>query len=133
MKHTEQKKVNRHHALKVMDWCRIKYGRSKYNGRYPGLEFKIDRECLERYGYYDDIENVIVINSVTNTDVFTLINTVIEEWTHYMQSQSEYSKLDEKYYYHEHPMELEAERIAKRDYKKCYKDLKKLHKSFAFL
>jgi hypothetical protein len=121
------KKLNRHHALKILDWCGHRYGLSDYQDDFPYLEF---RKTVEEYGYYEDYENTIYVSSVLNDTVEELASTIIEEYIHYTQDPVKYQKLYKNHSYLDHPMEVEAERIANRDCKICVEELKAMHKNF---
>jgi len=125
------KKLTRFHCLKIMEWCKKEYGRSRYNGRYPDLEFKKgDYYVGEDWGYFDNIDNLIFINSDKHSTIEELANTVIHEYTHYKQSMHHYAILGEYLEPHDNPLEKQAEFIAQRDYKKCLKELSRYHKQF---
>ena len=62
-------KIRRFHALKIIEWCRDQYGRSKYNKGILYLTFKKpDWSNEDLLGEYDSIENTIFINSIENYD-----------------------------------------------------------------
>lgn len=128
---TKKSKPTRADANKVWWWCVNEYGRSKINGSYPHLEFRkfnyYDDELA--YGYYDEIENVICVNRLTNKTLIDLIDTVIHEWTHYHQPikshirrMAKEGRVDELFEDHD-PLEREAQKIAYRDAERCYQEL----------
>lgn len=127
--------LTRGHATKILEWCKKEYGMSKYKKSYPYLEFRKMRYADEegQDGYYDDYENLIFINREFHNHVNHLAQTLIEEYTHFLQSDREYQKLARKYSYSQHPLEKQAKYRANRDYKRCVKHLKKVHKSFQLL
>lgn len=119
--------LKKKHATLALDWCMQTYGRSKY-APYPTISYRkfkgYEEEDLD--GYYEPLENKIVINSdIKNPqDLHYLVETIIEEYVHYTQSDSQYQKLAEKFDYDDHPFEKQAKDVAKRDSKKCLKYLK---------
>ena len=120
-------RIHKGHAKRVFNWCKAKYGRSKY-ANYPSYSFKkfTDYDELDLDGYYEPIENCIYINSdIKNTgDIKYLISTIIEEYVHYTQSDAQYQRLADQYDYYDHPFEIHAKLVADRDCNKCLKELK---------
>lgn len=127
-------KLNKGHAKRIFDWCKQEYGRSRYVKTYPFLcvkKFKdYDEEGLD--GYYEPLENCLYINSgiLFSNDLEYLVETIIEEYLHYTQSDHQYQKLAEAYDYDDHPFEIHAKRVSRTDKNKCIKYLKLLYNSF---
>jgi hypothetical protein len=119
--------VNRSTAQKILDWCYFTYGRSKINGPYPYLEFrKPDYYTGDDYGYYDEVDQTIFVNREAHLDVAELVKTIIHEYWHYVShSMHEYRILSKYLSHHRNPLEIDARRIERRDYKKCLRYLKK--------
>ena len=116
-------KATRAAAVKIYDWCKKKYGRSKYNGRYPDLFYrKGDRLIESIYGIYDCEDNYIYINKDNVDTIEELASTIIHEYTHYKQNiRVDYTVLSKYFdpFTENHPLEKEAEDVSKRDYKQC--------------
>jgi len=136
---TEQKKSKKKNlvtisvAYQVLYWCISEYGRSKLNGRYPHIEFLKDLEDGDyvTYAYFDDVESTIYLYKNKILTLEDLVRTVIHEYTHYCKhSMAEYRILSKYLSYHRNPLEIDARRIEKRDFKKCLKFLKKEHGIF---
>ena len=127
-------KLNKGHAKRVFDWCKQKYGKSRYAKVYPFFSIKkfknYDEEDLD--GYYEPLENCIYVNSeiLSTGDLEYLVETVIEEYLHYKQSDHQYQILAEAYDYENHPFEIEAKKISRFDKKTCINYLKLFHKNF---
>jgi len=105
---------------KIFDWCVNEYGLSKYQEYIPWLEIEDDN--LGMMGEYESEENTITIyeNYIKNTD--ELVETMIHEYQHYLQSPV----WMERYYtmghtHSTHPYEIQAEEVAQRDKNKCKK------------
>lgn len=113
---------SRKYVNKIVDWCLKNYGRSKYNRYFPEIQYRKseDRSTL---AFYDDQDGVIFINKYDHRSLRTLANSIIHEYTHYMQNMKHYDVLSMYLPYHKNPMEIEANRIAKRDAKKCVKEI----------
>lgn len=120
-------RVNRSSALKVLEWCKKKYGRSKYNGRYPDLQFrKGDYITEDVWGLYDEQENYIFINSSEVKTIEDLASTVIHEYVHYKQNIKVDWRVLSKYFDSEsldHPLEREAHEVSERDFPTCLKEI----------
>lgn len=119
--------MNRHTALKVYEWCKKAYGRSKYNGRYPDLSYKKgDHTNSDLMGEYDFVENSIFINSDQIKTLYDLVSTVIHEYTHYKQNMKVDWTVLSKYfdpYTIDHPLEKEAREIEVRDAPICMREI----------
>jgi hypothetical protein len=115
----------------VISWCEIEYGYSKFQNFL--VDFELDNEELENekeYFYqilaeYDDDDNLIIVYYKKIRKTTDLIKSIIHEYQHYLQSPSWYSIYDRKYGYYNNPYEKRAEEIAERDFKTCYKKIKK--------
>jgi hypothetical protein len=131
----KKQKLTRGHALRILEWCKARYGMSKYKKSYPDLEFRNIRYADEegQDGYYDDDCNLIFVNKKFHNHINDLTKTVIEEYIHFTQSDREYQKLARIHPYSKHPLERQAKYRANRDYKHCVKELKKIHKTFQLL
>ena len=124
-------KLTRFHALKILDWCKKRYGRGMKS--YPILQYRKPDYMNNEYAYgeYDYEEDMIYINSQVHDNLEELANTIIHEYAHYRyHAKSTYYQLDRDYDHDEHPMEKQADRIAKRDQKKCVQELKKYFTQF---
>ena len=123
----EKNWVTRATAQKILDWCYFTYGRSKINGAYPALEFrKPDDYTGDDYGYYDEIDQTIFVNKEIHHDLAELVKTIIHEYTHYVKhSMHEYQILAKYLPHHRNPLEKDALKVERRDYKKCLRFLKK--------
>jgi Zn-dependent peptidase ImmA (M78 family) len=73
--------------------------------------------------YYDDQEGVIFINKDDHKSLNVLVNTMIHEYTHYLQNPHHYHVLSLYLPYTKHPLEIEADKVARRDTKKCLKEI----------
>jgi len=124
-------KLTRFHALKIIDWCRGRYGRSKYNGGIPILEFKKPEWYREDLmGDYDSEQNVIYVNPLQHGELIELAKTIIEEYCHYLNSDAQYQKLYENHTYDTHPHEIACKGLSEREAKKCIEYLKRMHRQF---
>jgi hypothetical protein len=114
--------ITRKNAIKIIDWCKREYGVSKINGTYPTLRFHTTGKTYA--GMYDSVENVIHVWKLKHRTFLGFIGTIIHEYTHYHQSiKRKYVQLEQYYSYKNHPMEREANKVEKRDKKKCFDEV----------
>ena len=114
------KEFKRHHAIRVMNWCKGNVGLNYRRSYLPILEWhKRGEDC----GDYDFEDNIISIYKNQHRSVLEIVETIIHEWVHYRQSRVKYYEYDEKFGYAGNPLEKEAEKIASNLKYKCRKDL----------
>ena len=114
------KEFKRHHAIRVMNWCKSNVGLNYRRSTFPILEW---HNTGEDCGDYDFEDNVISIYKNQHRSVLEIIHTIIHEWAHYRQSTKKYYEYDEKFGYAANPLEHEADKIANNLKFKCRKDL----------
>jgi Zn-dependent peptidase ImmA (M78 family) len=127
------KNINRFHAVKILEWCKQKYGRG--SKPYPHIEFRkpdyLNGESAD--GEYDYEDNFMYINSQIHKNLESLACTIIHEYIHYRyHNKRSYNKLSDVFKYNNHPMEQEADKISNRDKKKCVVELKKYYSQFNY-
>jgi hypothetical protein len=121
---------HRGHVDKIYKWCKKRYGRSKYNGRYPDVVFRKGKyHNGEDWAYYDEVDKCIYINRDKHENVLDLVDTMIHEYTHYLQNMYHYQIIGKYTDHHNHPMEIEAENMAKKDRLECISYLENLYKT----
>lgn len=121
---------HRGHVDKIYEWCKKRYGRSKHNGRYPDVVFrKGDYYDGEEWGYYDEVDKCIYINRDKHETLQDLIDTMIHEYTHYLQNMHHYQIIALYLEHDEHPMEIQANAIADKDGIECLKYMEDLYKN----
>ncbi len=101
----------------ILNWCAKTYG-SRSNLALPSIYEDCSLE--NNSAVYDFDSNIIYIGfPLTNLD---LVKIIIHEYQHYLKhSVTEFEALYNKgFNYVEHPLEIEAETIAKNDCFKCY-------------
>lgn len=128
----DRKAPTRKHALRIAEWCKEKYGRSKYNRGLPRIKVSKTENHEDLAGYYDDEDNCIVVYLLLNDTFEELCGTVIEEWIHYKQSSFQYQKLARIHEYDDHPFEIEAKLIVEKDWETCLKDMKNRYSYFNY-
>jgi hypothetical protein len=106
-------------------WCVANFGVN--NRRQKPFKVSIRKQIggSPRYGEFNCEENTIVIYYNNCKNIREMIQTVIHEYTHYMQPvRGSYFKLLKEYGYDAHPMEIEA-RENETLYKDCWTIIKK--------
>ena len=83
----------------------------------------VKRGRSRRYGQYDPIKNKIEIHYNICGTVKMMIQTIIHEYTHYMQNLKKYDILYSKFGYDRHPQEIEA-CMNEKLYSPCWKQIK---------
>ena len=137
MKPTYTKKELEDVGKKVIGWCIDEFGLSKHYEHYPYMEIDMDEDgvCGEFIGYNNEI--IICPTAMDTIDEF--IETVIHEYTHYMQSPTWYTRYANRkieltaeefadYLLRgdpTHPYEIEADEVAKKNMKKCKNNILK--------
>ena len=77
------------------------------------------------YGQYCPYDNKITIFYDNCPTIKHVVQTVIHEYTHYLQPvKSSYHKLLKKHGYDNHPMEIEARNMENKYYKDCWNKIK---------
>ena len=122
---------------KVIDWCLNEFGLSKHYNDYPYMDIVMDEEGI--CGEFFSHNNQIIICTPALDTIDEFIDTVIHEYTHYMQSPTWYTRyanrkieltVEEFADYllggdPTHPYEIEADEVAKKNTKKCKKEVLK--------
>ena len=118
-----KKKIKKIVNLTIM-WSIKEWGLNKRRKNILTVDFSWDEN--EDMGRYFSSENKIVIYPKMIRNIRDLIDTVIHEFTHQMQSLSNYNLILSKTGYKDHPMEIEANEIALENRAKCWKEIKSL-------
>lgn len=117
---------SRKYVNKIFDWCVKNYGRSKHRKEFPEIMYRkagYMNEDPRVMAFYDEEDAVIFINKDDHNSLYQLANSIIHEYTHYKQNQNHYHILSQYLPYHKHPLEIEANKVARRDTRKCVKEI----------
>lgn len=103
------------------EWCKINL---KSNKELPMVWVDWDKNKI--FGEYTLEDNEIIVYPKRNINIRDLIDTVIHEWTHFLQDNKELEKSLKKYKFAVdlNPYEKEAVEMANRWVEKCWKDIK---------
>lgn len=77
------------------------------------------------YGFFDCSKNTIVLNTAYCDNVKLFIQTLLHEYTHYLQNMTKYIQLYKKVGYDNHPYEIES-RESEKQYSEAFKYIKPL-------
>ena len=114
--------ISRHDCIKIMQWCKTNLG-CKANKVMPALRFEGKQKYEGWHGLYDWDENTIIIRLDGHVDVIDLCDTIIHEWSHYLQPVRNFMNRDKKHGYRKNPYEKEAARRAKVWRDICYNEI----------
>lgn len=117
---------SRKYVNKIVDWCVKTYGKSKHNRQFPQVQYRKGiymNEDPRTMAFYDDQDGVIFINKDDHRSLLSLANSIIHEYTHYKQNMKHYDILSQYLPYRKNPLEIEANNVAKRDAKKCLREI----------
>jgi len=112
-----------HYAIQ---WCAISYGVNNRRRSPFSVSIRKQTSGSPCYGQFDHNTNTLTVFYNRCENVRLLIQTVLHEYTHYMQPiRGSYHKLLDDYGYENHPMEIEA-REMEMFYKDCWNYVKKM-------
>ena len=107
----------------ILLYCVAKKGTHKYK---PVPKVSIVHDMDDKFfGMFDCTKNTIVINRAYSYTVKLFIQTLLHEYTHYLQNMSTYIQLYKKVGYDKHPYEMES-RENEKLYSEAFKQIKPL-------
>jgi hypothetical protein len=122
----------------LLRWCKKNIGKSKF---HSNTTLKIRFSPIRKWcGQFIFGRNEILIDNRKIEDKIDLVQTVLHEYIHFCQDDSQWKTLNRpinskkfsinsknnteyREWYFTHPLEKEAEDIAIKLYKKCYKEV----------
>jgi Zn-dependent peptidase ImmA (M78 family) len=115
--------INLKNAKSILEWCEKNLGKSKTR-KNSNLSISITRSIKFKGLYEEDKEySRIYINPDRHRSFNEFIDTVIHEYTHFLQGLKYYDAILEITGYEKHPMEHSSNMIADLLKRKCRKDL----------
>ena len=106
----EQEGINmkRKEILVLVEWCKNKFGKSKFQKSFPKIVVSNNKGPY--CGAYFPTENEIHIFPAQNKTFICLCDTIIHEYTHYLQKMDMYDVYYAKHKknYNNHPYEITA-------------------------
>jgi hypothetical protein len=121
---TKSKFVN-----EVLNWCMNNMDYPTGHKYYPQVKILYYKTKRNRFGDYTSNTRLIRIFINNHISVEELINTVIHEYTHYLdmpfkQNQKEYNRYLKQKGYYDNPFEINARETAEKYTSICLKDMK---------
>lgn len=114
-------------AKLTLKWCKKFFGKNKRRKKQLLLTFSPQLKKKKRsfiYGNYDLYRNVICIYLNNNATILEVVQTVIHEYTHYLQSSYKLKKYEKSYNYTQNPYEIEAKYNEETYGNKCLKHIR---------
>lgn len=110
------------YAYLTLEWCKMFFGENKRRKKKLSININSKFKKLNRsiiYGNFDTYRNIIFIYLNNHNTLLEVVQTIIHEYTHYLQSSYQYKKYQKIYNYKKNPYELEARNIEEKYGKKC--------------
>ena len=104
-------------------YCTNKFGTHKYKP-VPKVSI-INNPDYKFYGMFECSKNTIVLNRAYCDTVKLYTQTLLHEYTHYLQNMTKYTQIFKKVGYDTHPYEVEA-RNNEQLYSEAFKQIKPL-------
>lgn len=112
MEHTYYNVIKLHEAYRNIT---VHYGWSKFYNYIPVLVLISDCNYNSFGDFYAEEEQIII--NLCGASFREVIETMIHEYQHYLQHPGWYTRYEKKYGYDKNPYEIQANEIAKRDWK----------------
>ncbi len=112
------------YAQMTLKWCKKNLGVSNTKRRNLNFNISFRKRHIGKYiayGMYCFYRNKITLYIENCNTLNYVVATIIHEYTHYLQSRTQYKKYDEIYYYSTNPYERQAKRNEKLYTKECMK------------
>jgi hypothetical protein len=114
----------------VLNWCMKNMNYPSGHKYYPQVKICYYKTKRSRFGDYTSNIRLIRIFINNHTSVEELINTVIHEYTHYLdmpfqKDQNEYNRYLKQIGYYDNPFEINARETADKYTLICLKDMKR--------
>lgn len=108
-------------VCETIRWCETNLGTKSYGVNY--CVRTLGEKYVPAYGWYDGRRRTISIFRNHSPNVKMVVQTVLHEYTHYLQNLRWYQNVLSKVGYDNHPQELEARGMEKL-YSECWKQIK---------
>lgn len=115
-------------AILTLKWCQENIG---INKKKKNIKLSVTTKPHKEGNYYIlghflNSENKIMIYNLKEQSLIDIVQTIIHEYTHYLQSSKKYWEYHKTHYYSQHPYERQARRNELKYGKTCLKEIKKL-------
>lgn len=116
-------------AILTIKWCKVNMGVNKRRKQQLKISVRIrfkHKDDLKYYGVYYPDENRIIVYSKNCLTLEKVVETIIHEYTHYLQSSKKYFDFSKTHTYDDHPYEKEANKNQTKHTKVCFNEIKAL-------
>lgn len=123
------KEISKQDVILILDWCKSKFGRSKYMYDYPEIVVYTKKKSKENYAYYRETDNKIRIFLEDIHTKLKLCEIFLHEYKHYLQNNNEYEAIEKQMLkkgyqkndiYDNHPHEKKCFKFASKWKNDCY-------------
>lgn len=110
----------------IIKWCINRFGLNKRSKKDLIIHLEYDDSDGDTYADFDVIKEgrIITIYMDVNLTFKHLITSILHEFQHYLQKWSNYWPLYKKFGYKNHPYEIEARKIERKNFDKCWNDVR---------
>ena len=125
--------LKKKYAVLALKWCKKNLGLSERKKRKLILEISTRKRKMKKsyvFGTYCFYRNKIMIYEPNCSTLYDVVSTIIHEYTHYLQSRTQYSRYEKTHFYSTNPLEIEAKNNEKKYTKICFKEIRKLIDNF---
>lgn len=101
--------LTRKHIMDMVEFCKLKWGKSMYHKDFPRV--RVYHSSNGKCGHFNYEKNILCVFISTHSNWVEVCDTVIHEYTHYLQDmEGMYETYMTKYYrsYDNHPYEITA-------------------------
>jgi Zn-dependent peptidase ImmA (M78 family) len=126
MKNNIDYDIKEKYAIHALEWCYVHFGICKRKKRNIILELNPKKKFKKRsvyFGNYCFYQNKLTIYLNNCETLLDIVQTVIHEYTHYLQSRTKYEYYLKVYSYSANPLEKEAKYNELKYGKKCLKSI----------
>lgn len=114
------------YAVHALKWCNIHFGKCKRKKRELIMELSPKKQLKKRsiyFGFYCFYRNKLIVYINNCETLLDIVQTVIHEYTHYLQSRTKYEYYHKIYNYSTNPLEKEAKENELKYGKKCLRSI----------
>ena len=120
--------IKKRYAVLTIKWCKKNFGvnerkRTKLKFIFSKRPRKMQKQSV--FGVYCFYKNKIVLYEPNCKSLYDIVSTTIHEYTHYLQSRTQYKKYEKTHFYSTNPLEREAKKNEKKYTRNCLNYIKR--------
>ena len=122
MKNNVNYSTKEKYALCALNWCEFNFGKCKRKKRNLVLQLSPQKKYYKRskyFGKYCFYKNKLTIYINNCETLLDIVQTIIHEYSHYLQSRTKYEYYSKIYNYSNNPLEKEAKNNELKYGQKC--------------